>query len=53
MPTLEEVLVASKGKGIIYLDIKTGGQAQGFADAVNASGFPIEDLWFWTHGDPD
>ena len=53
VPTLEEVLVASKGKGIIYLDIKTGGQAQGFADAVNASGFPIEDLWFWTPGDPD
>ena len=51
VPTLEEVLISSKGKGIIYLDIKTGGQAQGFADAVNASGFPIEDLWFWTPGD--
>jgi glycerophosphoryl diester phosphodiesterase len=52
VPTLTEVLNASKGKGIIYLDIKTGGQAQGFADAVNASGFPLEDLWFWTPGDP-
>ncbi|MGI9244837.1 MAG: glycerophosphodiester phosphodiesterase [Verrucomicrobiales bacterium] len=50
VPTLEEVLADSKGKGIIYLDIKTGGQAQGFADAVNASGFPLEDLWFWTPG---
>lgn len=50
VPTLTEVLTASKGKGIIYLDIKTGGQAQGFADAINASGFPVEDLWFWTPG---
>ena len=50
VPSLTDVLNASKGKGIIYLDIKTGGQAQGFADAVNASGFPLEDLWFWTPG---
>ena len=50
VPTLEEVLTESKGKGIIYLDIKTNDQAQGLANAVNASGFPLEDLWFWTPG---
>jgi glycerophosphoryl diester phosphodiesterase len=50
VPTLTEVLTDSRGKGIIYLDIKTGGQAQGFADALDASGFPVEDLWFWTPG---
>ena len=50
VPTLEEVLTENKGKGIIYLDIKTKDQAQGLANAVNASGFPLEDLWFWTPG---
>ena len=50
VPTLEEVLNDNKGKGIIYLDIKTRDQAQGLANAVNASGFPIDDLWFWTPG---
>lgn len=48
IPTLTEVLTASSGRGIIHLDIKTAGQAQGLANAVNTSGFPIEDLWFWT-----
>ncbi len=52
VPTLAEALAAAKGKGILYLDIKTGGQAAGFADAVAASGFPVEDLWFWTPGNP-
>lgn len=51
VPTLEEALAEAKGKGIVYLDIKTGGQAQAFADAVNATGFPLADLWFWTPGD--
>ena len=50
VPTLEEVLTENKGKGIIYLDIKTKDQAQGLANAVNASEFPLEDLWFWTPG---
>lgn len=50
IPTLTEVLTESKGKGIIYLDIKTEGQADGFATALNESGFPLEDLWFWTPG---
>jgi glycerophosphoryl diester phosphodiesterase len=50
VPTLEEVLTEAKGKGIIYLDIKTEGQADGFADAVTNSDFPLEDLWFWTPG---
>lgn len=52
VPTLEEALTASKGKGIIFLDIKTEGQAAGFLDAVTKSGFPLEDLWFWTPGEP-
>jgi glycerophosphoryl diester phosphodiesterase len=50
VPSLEEVLTASSGKGIIYLDIKTGGQAAGFATAVANSGFPLSDLWFWSPG---
>ena len=52
VPTLAEALTAAKGRGIIYLDIKTGGQAAGFAAAVAESEFPVEDLWFWTPGDP-
>jgi glycerophosphoryl diester phosphodiesterase len=52
VPTLAEVLTEAKGKGIVYLDIKTGGQAQAFADAIAASTFPLADLWFWTPGDP-
>lgn len=50
VPTLTEALNAAKGKGIVYLDIKTGGQADAFAAAVAASGFPLADLWFWTPG---
>ncbi|YCM42992.1 glycerophosphodiester phosphodiesterase family protein [Verrucomicrobiaceae bacterium 227] len=50
IPTLTEALNVAKGKGIIYLDIKTGGQAAGFATAVQESQFPLEDLWFWTPG---
>lgn len=50
VPTLEEVLTAASGQGIIYLDIKTEGQAAGFTTAVNNSGFPLSDLWFWTPG---
>lgn len=52
VPTLAEALTEAKGKGIVYLDIKTGGQASAFAAAVAASGFPLTDLWFWTPGDP-
>ncbi len=50
VPTLEEALTAAKGKGIVYLDIKEGGLADGFAEAVQATGFPLGDLWFWTPG---
>ncbi len=52
VPSLTEALLEAKGKGIVYLDIKTGGQASAFAAAVTASGFPLPDLWFWTPGDP-
>ncbi|MDB6069147.1 MAG: hypothetical protein JWL81_318, partial [Verrucomicrobiales bacterium] len=51
VPTLTQALTEAKGKGIVYLDIKTGGQASAFAAAVAASGFPLADLWFWTPGD--
>lgn len=51
VPSLTETLIEAKGKGIVYLDIKTGGQAAAFAAAVTASAFPLQDLWFWTPGD--
>lgn len=54
VPTLAEALTEAKGKGIVYLDIKTGDQpdesAAAFASAISASGFPVADLWFWTPG---
>lgn len=52
VPTLTEALTEAKGKGIVYLDIKTDGQEAAFKTAVDASGFPLSDLWFWTPGDP-
>ncbi len=51
VPTLVEAMNEAKGKGILYLDIKTQGQADEFLRAVNETGFPVEDLWFWTPGD--
>lgn len=53
VPTLTEALTEAKGKGIVYLDIKTEGQAGAFAAAITASGFPVSDLWFWTPDNPD
>lgn len=51
VPTLVEAMNAAKGKGILYLDIKTPGQAAEFRRAVTETDFPLEDLWFWTPGD--
>jgi len=51
VPTLIEAMNEAKGKGILYLDIKTPGQASEFLRAVNATSFPLQDLWFWTPGD--
>jgi glycerophosphoryl diester phosphodiesterase len=52
VPTLVEAMNEAKGKGILYLDIKTQGQAAEFQRAVAETNFPIQDLWFWTPGDP-
>lgn len=51
VPTLIEAMNEAKGKGILYLDIKTPGQASEFLRAVTATSFPLADLWFWTPGD--
>lgn len=53
VPTLVEAMNAAKGKGILYLDIKTGGQTSEFKRAIDETGFPVEDIWFWTPNDPD
>ncbi|MES2709063.1 MAG: glycerophosphodiester phosphodiesterase family protein [Verrucomicrobiota bacterium] len=53
VPSLTEALTEAKGKGIVYLDIKTEGQAAAFAAAIAASGFPVSDLWFWTPDNAD
>ena len=51
VPTLAEAMNEAKGKGILYLDIKTPGQAAEFQRALAETSFPIGDLWFWTPGD--
>ncbi|MDB6133031.1 MAG: hypothetical protein JWM59_1274 [Verrucomicrobiales bacterium] len=55
VPTLAEALTEAKGKGIVYLDIKTKDQpdasAAAFAAAIAQSGFPLADLWFWAPDD--
>lgn len=53
IPTLEEVLAEAKGKIFVYLDLKVNGQADAIKAAVDATGFPPEQLWCWTPGDPD
>lgn len=47
-PSLQQVFTEAKNKCIIFLDMKTGGQAAAIQAAVTASGFPLSDLWFWT-----
>ncbi|RYD35612.1 MAG: hypothetical protein EOP86_08015, partial [Verrucomicrobiaceae bacterium] len=55
VPTLAEALTEAKGKGIVYLDIKTSDQpdasAAAFAAAIAESGFPLAELWFWAPDD--
>ncbi len=53
IPTVAEALTAAKGKGIVYLDIKTEGQADALAEAIEEAAFPVEDIWFWAPNDPD
>lgn len=53
VPTLAEALTTAKGRGIVYLDIKTPGQAPAFAEAIAASQFPVSDLWFWAPGNAE
>jgi len=49
IPTLAEVLVASKGKGRLYLDIKTANQAMadGIQDAIEEADVGPDALWIW------
>ena len=48
VPSLAQVFEVAKGKCIIFLDIKTNGQADAILSAVASTGFPLTDLWFWT-----
>jgi glycerophosphoryl diester phosphodiesterase len=48
IPSLAEVLAEAHGKCIIFLDMKTGGQAPAILNAVSSTGFPLSDLWIWT-----
>lgn len=50
VPTVAEALAAAKGKGIVYLDIKTEGQAEALAEALEEADFPVSDVWFWVPG---
>ncbi len=47
VPTLAEAFTEAKGHCIIFLDIKTGGQANAIKAAVDAAAFPMSDLWIW------
>lgn len=53
VPTLVEALNEARGKGIVYLDIKTDDQTEALAQAVAESQFPLPDLWFWTPGNAE
>lgn len=47
VPTLAEVFTEAKGKCIIFLDLKTDGQAAAVKTAMEAAAFPLSDLWVW------
>lgn len=51
VPTLAEVLAEAKGKVFVYLDLKVKGQAPAIRAAIQETGFPVDQLWFWTPGD--
>lgn len=51
VPTLAEVLAEAKGKVFVYLDLKVRGQAPAILAAIQETGFPVDQLWFWTPDD--
>lgn len=52
IPTVQEVMALAKGKLILYFDLKVPGQIAGIQAAAAATGFSLNDCWFWVYDDP-
>jgi glycerophosphoryl diester phosphodiesterase len=50
-PSLAEAMLAAKGRGTLYLDIKVSGMFSAIQQAINTSGFDPDDLLWWTYGE--
>ncbi len=51
VPTLAEALIATRGRGRLYLDVKVNGMGPAIRQALLEAGMTPADIWIWAYDD--